>query len=358
MSSCSRPRFRAPLLRGASLFVALAASSGCDIPTDLPIFDVRWVLPVEETSISVTEFLPTNVTVAAGNFDVSVAPVVLSETLGSICPLCVNSGVPVPKPAFTINYSQTGNLPADVVSAQLVSGSISLAIQNNLGFDPINPAPASSGTFTVTLYDTDINGRPLGQVTLDGATGGALPPGPTTIPLTLAPGTISSAIFAVVDLVSPAGDPVLIDVNAAFDITATVVSFLVSSATLNVDGRPVSISATNLDAGGINDSITDRILSGSLILDVQNPFGVGVTMLLDISGPGFMTIQKNVTIGSAATSSVTVPYTPTEWQTFLGQSGVSVSGAGTVVSPGIPATVTPAQVMTIEVTVDLILEVS
>ncbi len=81
-------------------------------------------------------------------------------------------------------------------------------------------------------------------------------------------------------------------------------------------------------------------------------------MLLDISGPGFMTIQKNVTIGSAATSSVTVPYTATEWQAFLGQSGVLVSGAGAVVSPGIPATVTPAQVMTIEVTVDLLLEVS
>jgi len=332
--------------------------SACDIPTALPVFDVRWILPVEETSIAVTELLPANVTVSGGDFDVTVTPVVLSETLGSMCPACVNSGVPVPKPAFTVNYNQTGSLPADVVSAQLTSGSISLGIQNNLGFDPINPGPAATGTFTVTLYDTDINGRQLGQVALDGATGGTLPAGPTTIPLNLAAGVISSAIFAVVDLVSPVGDPVIIDVNAAFDITATVVSFLVSSVTLSVDGRAVSISSTNLDVGGINTSVTDRIQSGSLILDIQNPFGVGVTMQFDISGPGFTTIQKNVTVSSAATSTVTVPYTASEFQIFLGQTGVVFSGAGTVVSPGVPATVTPTQVMTIAASLDITLEIS
>ena len=62
MSPCSHLRFRAPLER-AVLLIFLAVLSGCDVPTALPIFDVRWIIPVEETSISVVELLPTDVTV-------------------------------------------------------------------------------------------------------------------------------------------------------------------------------------------------------------------------------------------------------------------------------------------------------
>ena len=40
MSPCSQLRFRAPLER-AVLLIVLAALSGCDVPTELPIFDVR-----------------------------------------------------------------------------------------------------------------------------------------------------------------------------------------------------------------------------------------------------------------------------------------------------------------------------
>ena len=183
MSPCSQLRFRAPLER-AVLLIVVAALSGCDVPTALPIFDVRWVIPVEETSISVIELLPANVDTAGGNFAVDVAPVFLSQTLGGLCPACIAlDGLTVPKPVSNLVYSQSGSLPTDVVSVELVSGLISMAIQNNLGFDPINPSAASPGTFTVTLYDTDINGRQLDQVILDGANGDQLPAGLTTIQL-------------------------------------------------------------------------------------------------------------------------------------------------------------------------------
>ena len=343
--------------------IVLAALSGCDVPTELPIFDVRWVIPVEETSISVVELLPaTGVTISGGNFQVDADTVLLNETLGSLCSACLDSGgIPVPKPLFNLKYNQTGSLATDVVSVDLVSGSISLAIQNNLGFDPIRPAAGSPGTMTVTIYDVDASGRQLSQVTLDGAIlTDSLPNGGlTTILLNLAPGTVSSTIFTEVDLASPAGDPVAIDLNTTLDITAAVGPVSVSSATLNVDGLAVNLDPTDLDIEDIDTSVTDRIQSGSLILDIQNPFGVGVDLSLDISGsfPG-SPIQKSLSIGSGATSSVTLTYTATELQSFLGQSGVQITGGGTVISPLGPAMVTPTDEVVIEASLDIELEIS
>ena len=360
MSPCSQLRFRAPLER-AVLLIVLAALSGCDVPTELPIFDVRWVIPVEETSISVDDLLPaTGVTISGGNFVVEADTVVLNQTLGSLCAACLDSGgFAVPKPVFDTVFTQTGNLATDVVSVQLVSGSFSVAIQNDLGFDPIRPAAGIPGTMTITLYDVDTGGRQLSQVTLDGAVlTDSLPNGAlTTIQLNFQPGTVSSTIFAEIDLDSPAGDPVPIDPNARLDITVAMGPFSVSSATLVVDSLSVPLESINLDVGDIDTSVTDRLQLGSLILDIQNPFGVGVTLDLDISGFGFQTISKNdITISNGATSSVTGTYTAEELRRFLGQADVLVSGSGTVL--GGPATVTATDEVVIEVTLDIELEIS
>lgn len=362
MTFCTRLRLRA-LLERAGLLIILAALSGCDVPTSLPVFDVRWVFPIEDTSISVADLLPANVDTIGGSFQVNVAPIALAQTLGGLCPACVPfDGLTVLKPAFSISYNESGALPADVVSVELESGSISLAIQNNLGFDPIRPAAAANGTLTITIRDGDITGPVLGQVVLDGATD-SLPNGSlTTVSLVLAPGTVSSTIVSVVDLVSPLGDTnVLIDVNAGLDITATVGPsgdpILVSSATIDVDGRAVSMDQTMLDLEDIETDIVDRILSGSLILDIQNPFGVGISVVVEIGGPGITTLQRTLNIDSGPTSSVTLSYTGAELRSFLGKTGVFFRGVGTVTSPGVPATVTPTQEIAIQSSLDVMLEI-
>ncbi len=355
MSSCSLLRFRAPLER-AGLLIVLAALSGCEVPTEIPEFDVRWVVPLLEDAISVDQLLPgTGVVISGGNFQVDADTVTLNETLGSLCSACIDSGIPVPKPAFNLVYNRTGLLATDVVSVQLVSGSISLAIQNDLGFDPIRPAPGSPGTMTVTVYDVDVLGRQLAQVTLDGAIiTDSLPDGAlTTIPLNLAPGTVSSTIFTEVNVFSPAGDPVPIDLTARLDITAAVGTVLVSSALIDVDGRSVTLDPTSLDVDQIDTDVTSRIQNGSIILDIQNPFGVGVDLSFDISGSGFTTLQRAVSISSAATSTVTISYTGDDFRRFLGQPNVQASGTGTVVAPGGPATVTPTQELVFEASIDL-----
>ncbi len=360
MSFCSSPRFSA-LLRRAGLLIVLAPLSGCDYPTELPEFDVRWIVPLLEDTISVDQLLPgTGVVISGANFQVDADTVTLNETLGSLCSACLDSGgVPVPKPLFNLVYNQTGLLATDVVSVELASGSISLAIQNDLGFDPIRPAPGSPGTMTVTVYDVDVLGRQLAQVTLDGAIiTDSLPNGAlTTILLNLAPGTVSSTIFTEVTVFSPAGDPVPIDLNARLDITAAVGPVLVSSALIDVDGRSITLDSTTINVDQIDTDISNRIQNGSIILDIQNPFGVGVDLSFDISGLGFTTLQRAVSISSAATSTVTISYTGDDFRSFLGQSNVQASGAGAVVAPGGPATVTPTQELVFKASIDLTLTV-
>ena len=357
MRSCTLPQLRARLGRAALLLV-VAALSGCDVPTDIPIFDVRWVFPIEDQSISVVELLPANVDTVGGNFQVDVAPFTLDQTLGSLCPACGGvNGTTVPKPPFTTSYNQSGTLPTDVVSVALVSGSISLAIQNNLGFDPIRPAAASFGTMTLTVYDGNIAGRVLGSVVLDGTTD-AVPAGNlTVIPIALAPGTVTPTILTVVDLVSPLGDAVLINTSAGLDMTATVGSILVSSATIDVDGKAVDIDQTTLDVSDIDADVVANIQTGSLILDVQNPFGVAIDVVVEIGGPGIVTLQRNLAIGSGPTTSATLSYTGADLQSFLGKTGVFFRGSGTVTSPGVPATVTPTQQASIDANLDVTLEI-
>ena len=353
-----RPRLsaHAPLGR-AILLVTLAALSGCDYPTAVPLFDVRWVFPIDDQSISVAQLLPADVAISGGNFQVDLPPTTLNQTLGGLCPACIPlDGLTVPKPAFNLVYDQSTSRPTDVVSVELVSGSISLAILNSLGFDPISQAPASPGTLTITLYETDMSGRQLGQVVLDGTTD-ALPVGLTTIPLNFAPGTITSAIFVEINLDSPVGNSVLVDINGGLDVTVTVGTILVSSATVNVDGLSINIDETQLDLEDIDPGIVSNLQSGSLILDVQNPFGVAINLLIEIGGPGIMTLQRTLDIGSGPTSSATLPYTGLELQSFLGKPGVFFRGVGTVTSPGVPATVTPTQVALIEAKLDVVLEI-
>ena len=356
MRLCARLRLRAPLRR-VGLLLVLAAMSGCDYPTTAPLLDVRWVFPIEDQSISVVELLPANVAVSGGSFQVGVDPFSVNQTLGGLCPACIFfDGQMVLKPAFSVTYQDIGTLPTDVVSVEMESGAISLGIQNNLGFDPIRPAVANPGTMTMTLYDGDITGRVLAQRVLDGATD-ALPDGMlTTIPLNLVPGTVTSTILTVIDIVSPLGDTnVLIDVNAGLNITVTVGTILVSSATVNVDGLTVNIDEQQLDVADVDPDIVSNIQIGSLILDVQNPFEVAFSLVVEIGGPGIVTLQRVLDIGSGATSSATLSYTGAELQSFLGKEGVFFRGSGTVT--GGPATVTPIQVVVIEAKLDVDLEI-
>ncbi len=328
------------LAAGCLLFV------GCDVPTGLPELEQRWIVPVEETSLSVDELLPDGVSISGGNFSLAIDPFATSETLLTFCGACsALNGLNVPAPVFAGSFSVSENLPANVTAAQIASGTIQIVITNGLSFDPI----AGGGTFTVTLSDGD-GGAELGQVVIDGATESMPGNSSRTETLSIGSASIGTTFFASVSVVSVGGQVTTIDTTDEITVTATTTSLLVSSATVSVASQSVDFDPVELDVGDIDSDITDHIQSGTLILDVVNPFGVSVEGTLSI-GP----TTKSFSIASGSTSSTTVSYTSSELQSFLGQDNITFSGSGT--ASGGSVTVSPGQEMLIEATLDMTIRI-
>src|SRR3989304_1201244 len=146
-------------LRAALTLAGLAALAACDVPTEAPIVEQRWILPVDNTTISVSELLPTGVTVSGNNFAVTVGAFNTSKSLGDLCPGCAPlNGLTAPVPAFDGTFTLSRAPPADVASATVVSGSALIAVQNGFGFDPL----AGGGTTAVTPPDGP-GGEQVGQ---------------------------------------------------------------------------------------------------------------------------------------------------------------------------------------------------
>jgi hypothetical protein len=345
------------LLAGAIVVSALA---GCDIPTELPLLDTRWVVPAEETRFGVAELLPDDsVTLNADStaFIVDFESETFSESLGTLCPLCAASdGLTVPKPPFLGEFESSVDFPSEVSSVSIVSGEIVLEIDNGLNFDPLRPAPGEAGTLTITVTD-DADGDVLGTLFLDGALV-AMPPGGTlTRTLVLGPTTVEGSIVATADVDSPLGDPVTIDSSLPLTVTVSPTNIIVSSVTIDVAGRSVDLDPKFLNVEDVDQSISDRILSAGFIIDVVNPFGVAADFQLTIAGPTVAPIRKSASFGPSATSTVSIPLTVEEIRSVLGQIDVLLTG-GAVVDPAAgPITVLPGQELVLTGKFDLTLRI-
>ena len=326
--------------------VTLMVSAGCDVPTDPPIFEPRWIIPVDETSLEVDELLPSSVTVQGSNFDVDVDPVGTTETLGDLCPDCAPlDGAVVPVPPFQGSFLSAQSLPAEVLSTEVVGGSIDITITNGFSFDPLY----DGGTIVITLSD-DATGNPLGQVTLDGATETLAPNSTTQRTIVLGAQTVTGALRATVAVDAPGGQVTQIDLSEQIEIVATTTSFLIASATLDIGSRTVSLEPQEIDMEDIDEEVADRIVDGSVILEIDNPFGVAITGTLDIGST-----SKTFSVNGDPTSTVVIDYTGEELRSFVGQPGITLSGSGT--ATGSAVTIRPGQEMTIEASLDFIIRI-
>ena len=320
---------------------------GCEVPTALPIIEQQWVLPVKKITLGADEMLPNGVTVVGSGFDISMDPVSTGESLGSLCPACVliDGLGPLPLPAFSGSFTSSQALPTDVVSAEITGGVVSLLIDNGLSFDPL----AGGGTVLIEVRN-GAGGALLGSLMLAGA-GDALPAGSTvTVGLSLVAGTLDTSLFMSVSLGVAGGQMAVVDVTQRIDVVATINSVLVRAITADVLSRTVDIGAGSVDLEDIDTDISDRIVEGAIILDVENPFDVSFTGTIEIGGT-----SKPFSLLGAGPSEVTLQYTGDEIRSFVGQPGVSFSGSGTAV--GSAVAITPGQEMTIEVTLDLTIEI-
>ncbi len=330
-----------------SAAAAIAVLSGCDIPTEPPIIHQDWMVEVDETSLSGDELLPSAVTVAGNNFEVTVDPVASMETLGNLCAGCeALNGTVAPVPAFEGDFTAAQALPNEVISVEVAGGSIDVAITNGFTFDPLE----NDGTIVITIAD-DATGSALGQLVLAGATGDMLIPGTTvTRTLQLTTGSVAGALRATTSVNAPGGQTAFIDTSDLIEVTATVTTLLVSSVTVDVGNRAVSFDEQALDFEDVSTSITDRIVSGAVILEVTNPFGVAVDGQINIG-----TTSKSFSLDGSNSSTVSVTYTGNELRSFIGQPNVTFSGSGT--ANGTAVTIQPGQEMAVRAKLAITIEI-
>lgn len=343
---------------GFALTAALVHAS-CSVPT--PILETTWLFDVRSTAIGVDGLLPTGVTQDAGAFAVAVDPGQADQRLGDLCPVCLElRGRSAPKPAFTGTVADTMSLPAEVVSAELATGSVDVSFRHNFGFDPLRPPGGQTGSFTVVV--SEIGGRELARAVVDGAAD-SLPPGaPYRGTLALAPGVVGRQVVFAASIVSPAGGLdrthwVRFDADQNIEASVAPEGLSVSSATVSVVGRQAEIEPAEVGVEGVDAAIVDRIETGAFVLTIANPFGVGMDAQLVIAQAGEAVVRKEFKVSQEAASTASIPMTADEFRSFLGKPGVVLSGSGTIVSPAGGVRVEPEMEVKLDGAVELVVRV-
>ncbi|MDX1493291.1 MAG: hypothetical protein R3253_04470 [Longimicrobiales bacterium] len=333
--------------------------SACDIPTELPEFENRWIVPAEDTRFGVAELLPGDVSLAADSsaFIVDFDPVAFSETLGSVCAACVPfDGTTVPKPAFIGGFSSTLSFPPEVTAVDVVGGTVQLELTNGFNFDPIRPASGVFGTMELRFTD-EADGDLLGSVVIDGADQSFAPGSTLVRSVDLGSASVEGGIETTVLLDSPTGDPVTIDVSDVVGVTATPSNIRVGSVAIDVANQSVTFDPVSLDLEDLDTELIDRVESGAFVLDVVNPFAVGADFDLEISGPTIATIQKSASITSDPESRVVIDFSGVEIRNFLGEPGVVLSGGAIVDAGAGNIVVQPGQELVLSAALDLVIRI-
>ena len=81
--------------------ILMLTATACDLPSEAPSWDTRWIVRADSTRIGVGELLPDRISLndAGDLFSVQVDPTTLSWTLLDLCPPCAGlDGQTVPKP--------------------------------------------------------------------------------------------------------------------------------------------------------------------------------------------------------------------------------------------------------------------
>jgi hypothetical protein len=323
-------------LRHTHLIGVVLLVAACDVPTQVPKWDMTWNVPSKSTSMSVNAMLPSGVTANGALFQVAVNGVTITRSLAQDCAVCaLAAGATIAKPSFTATGTGTAALPAGVVSALLGTNALTVTVQHNYGFDPLRPSAAARGWLRIVVTS---GATVVGRDSVNGATT-AMPSGGTltrTIPLTGAV-TSSDGVLVTTTVDSPAGDNVPVDGGRTMTFGVQSLSLGVSQAQLKLVGQTVNTDLTAIDLSGIDSAIRDRAVAGTLVLTITNPFTVtgGLTMAFNAGG---QVINKAVAL-ELGTKTSAITFTAAEIKAMLGNNVAlkatgSVSGAAVSVQPG------------------------
>lgn len=378
-----------PRLRRAALLGLIGVAS-CDVYNTVvdpfPGLVQTWNLPASSSTISVASLLPSGVTIFStptstppdsSGFQIDIASVNFSRRVGNDCQTCeALHGTMSNKPVFKLFANQASLLPANVVSATVLTGQVTLALTNNLSFDPlyVNTGSATPQGFLVLTLSSNtqalvidtIFGGPSVSATASGKLITPFPPGAVinrSYPLPTA--IVSSSIRSDVELASPAGDHLVpIDADGLITTAFGVPALQVASVQINVPNANLNSGEPEDLPADIGEDLMKRVIRGALELTISNPFAVAGTANVNFvwgEQPGqVITGAINLTGASAAPQVRTVSFDSTQMNLILcGQSSGGPSGSCPEKSPpttfsisgGVssttPVVVTPKQAITI-----------
>jgi hypothetical protein len=363
------PRFRRASLLGLVLVVA-----ACDVVQFVsdpkPRLVQTWNLPASKTTISVASLLPTGVQIFSNPgtndssaFQIDIAAAGFQQRLGNDCQTCNSlNGTNAIKPQFTLQATRTSALPANVVSASVVSGQVTLVMTNNLSFDPlyVTTGGATPQGFLVLTMSSNTQGLVVDTI-FGGPTVGATASGKLITPF--APGTqitrnytlptalVANSISADLVFSSPTGDH-LVPINASSTVNATfsIPTLRVGSVRINVPGTTMNTGSPTELPDDIDEGITEHVIRGVLEMSITNPFAVSGTLNARFAyGPQpTQVVDKSIALPSATAAPQvrTIALDSTEMANILSGTPTSLSLTGSVTSAS-SILVTPKQEVSI-----------
>lgn len=348
----SAERTRASLLSG----VVLLAATGCDVPTELPRWDTRWVVPGERTRIGSDAFLPDGVTLAGDGtaFLVELERVLDGRSLGELCELCVPlDGTTAPKPAFESSFSNVLPVPPDIEEALMEEGRLVVRLENGFNFDPIRPG-ADPGSLGIEVREGGPDGRLLADTVVSGVDEDFPPGSVRSVSLALAPGPVLESLVVALSIDSPEGDPVEIRADDRLEAHFRPDPLRVVEALIRTAGTAVTLESSDLGVEGLDARLVDRVTGGAAEVEVANPFDLTVDLTLRIHGPETPDLVRTITV-APGTTTTRLDFTGEELRSFLGRPGVVLEGGGVVRADAPPTRITPTDEVRLRVDLDLTL---
>jgi len=339
-------------LRAALPAVLLAA---CELPTDIPNWEQRWIVAGDSTAMSVDRLLPSSVTPTADRsaFAVNVDGVDFRQSLGAMCAGCRPlQGAVAPKPAFDFRFADSVRLPDQVAAVTLVAGGVEVRLSHSFSFDPLRPSATARGRLIASLLH---GGSTLASVTIRGEDESFPPNTPKIRTLALPSGTsIAGPIRVEVSIESPAGDPARIDTAAVLDVRAAPRDIRVSEARVRVQDKRVDVDAVQVDLQDVEPTIRNRVEGGAFVFELANPFPITGTLELRIQAGGRL-ITKSLSV-SPGPSTQRVSFSRDELRAMFGNRNL-MSASGPVSAAGGVVAVRPNQILVVKTTIDFLLRI-
>lgn len=337
------------------VLTALAIVACEEFPTEAPMWEQTWALPGEDIIVGPADVLPATVSVTAdGTAFETVAPGTdIQLSVGQMCSACqALDGSTAPKPAFTYTFNTTTSLPSELVSASVTGDQFALRLAHDLSFDPLRPSSDPADPRGYLLVEISSAGAVLARDSISGDDVAFDASVVLTPVLPIQPADATSTLDIDLTIFSPAGDDVQVDASDTLGIEVQPATVTFSEVTVQATGIAVDAIAAELDFAGVDSTLVDRIQSGVLRLEVDNPLDLQGTLDLDFD-TGSQTTHKSLALAPGQ-STLVLDFTATELRTLIGAGSVEVTAQGSLSASDGTITLQPGTTLVMESTFELV----